>query len=61
MKNHNKSPVDYCKYRAKENEIICSVFSMSCAMFHTRIVLTKHAKEHDGVCAYFESDHANSN
>lgn len=30
-------PIDTCKYKSKSNQYMCSLFDMSCAMFHTRI------------------------
>jgi len=45
---------DDCKHRSKE-KIVCKIFEMSCAMFHTRMVGTVYAKEHEGKCPFHEA------
>jgi hypothetical protein len=45
---------DDCKYRNKDNKIVCRTFHMSCAMFHTMMIATKYSKEHANVCPFYE-------
>ena len=40
---------DDCKHHDGKNHIMCKIFDMSCAMFHTRIYCHK-----DGKCCYYE-------
>jgi hypothetical protein len=40
---------DDCKERQEKNHIMCKLFGMSCAMFHTCI-----ANRKDGKCCYYE-------
>jgi hypothetical protein len=41
---------DDCKSRSDKNQISCSLFDMSCAMFHTRI-----GNKNGGKCCYYEA------
>ena len=40
---------DDCKNRSDTNGIMCRLFDMSCAMFHTRI-----GDKNNGKCCYYE-------
>lgn len=44
---------DDCKNRGKE-KIVCKVFDMSCAMFHTRMSGTTYARQNKNVCPFYE-------
>jgi hypothetical protein len=45
---------DDCKHRDNENHIVCKIFDMSCAMFHTRIFSLPSCAG-KGKCPYYEA------